>query len=120
MNIAALMASFATGTYTVTRRTRSTAVTRGVVDDGVETSLTVRGSVSPGLGADLLKVPEGRRTNETQVIFTDTRLYVGEPTEGYEADRLLIRGVLYELVHLETWTDSRSTGLGYKAIAVRM
>lgn len=120
MNIAALVSSFATGTYTVTRRARNNTATRGVVNDGAETTLNARASVSPARGADLLKLPEGRRTAESKTIFTTTRLYCGEVAEAYEADRFLIDGALYELMHLEVWRDSLSAGIGYKAVAVRM
>ncbi len=119
MNTAALVQRFSTGTYTVTRRARSTTSTRGVVDEGATTTLAIVGSASPAKGADLLKLPEGRSTDESRVVFTTTRLYVGEPSEAYEADRVTISGIVYELVHLERWVDPRGGDDTYKAIGVR-
>ncbi len=120
MNTAALVASFATGSYSVARRTNASTATYGVIDDGTASTITITASVSPARGADLLKVPEGRRTDETRTIFTTTRLYVGDPADGYDADQITIAGVVYELVHLETWFDTRGGATAYKAIAVRM
>lgn len=116
MDIASLMTSFATGTYTVTRRARGSVV-RGRVQDGSSTTVSITASVSPSRGLDLMKVPEGRRTNGAMTIFTTTFLYVGGVGESYESDRISIGGATWEVAHVETWTDPLSRSVGYKCVA---
>lgn len=118
MNLAGLASRFATGTYAVTRRQSTFTATRGAVDPPTQSSLTITASVTPVRGADLQKIPEGRRTNETRTFFTTTQLFVGDPQSGYEADQIAVGSLVFELVHLERWDDPRSGGAMYKAIAV--
>ncbi len=117
MDIASLITSFSTGTYTVTRTARH-GIDRGRAEAGTTSTLTVTASVSPASGMDLTKVPEGRRTNGAITIFTSTELKIGGVGAAYEADRISALGSTWELSHVETWTDPRSGGLGYKCVAV--
>lgn len=117
MDIAALVAAFSTGTYTVTRRARGTTV-RGIIGDGTSTTLTITASCSPSKGFDLLRVPEGRRDkNGAMTIFTTTELKLGGVNSAYEADRISIDGRTWEVDHVELWTDPRSGDVLYKCIA---
>lgn len=121
MDIAQLMAAFVTGTYTVTRRARGRLV-HGKITDGATTTVLITASVSPASGKDLLRLPEGRRTNESRVVFTTTELYTGgqvgsETQATYQADRILIDGKDYEVSHVETWRDPvTQTSIGYRVV----
>lgn len=114
MDLAALINSFATGTYAVTRRAGGSYV-RGIATDGSSTSLTIRASVQPATGRDLVRLPEGRRSTETRVIYTVTQLYADGPT--YQADRVTIDGSVWEVQHVETWAQPGAQGTGYRCIA---
>lgn len=119
MDIASLIESFATGTYTVTRTTRAAPV-RGREQQGTETTFDITGSSSPATGNDLKKLPEGRRTNETRVVFTATELLLGGEGAANEADTVSIDGQDWEVEHVETWRDSSSRTLGYRCVVQAM
>lgn len=114
MDLAALVASFATGTYTVTRRA-SGGFSRGIAQDTTDTTFTITGSLSPASGRDLLRLPELRRSNETRVLFTTTQLQVGDPGELYEADWVSIDGAQWEVQHVESWGQPGG-GQAYRCI----
>lgn len=116
MDIAALIQSFSTGTYSVTRRTVG-AVVRGVSQPTVDASLMITASIQPATGQDLLRLPEGRRTNLTRVIFTTTELLTGDQGEPNEADLVIIDGLSWEVQHVERWQDADGVDVGYRCIA---
>lgn len=112
------MASFATGSYTVTRRGRATTL-RGRQQEPTTTTLTISGSITPAGGRDLERLPEGRYDNETRVLFTTTALYVGGQNETYQTDQVTLDGVLWEVQHVETWTNWGPGQTGYKCLLQR-
>ena len=119
MNIASLIASFATSaTYSVTRTARGQTV-RGRIGLGTQTTVSIIGSVSPASGKDIDRLPEGHTDKETRVIFTATELYAGGQGQDYEADKVIIDGDDWEVTHVETWVDSRSRATGYRVIVIR-
>lgn len=81
-----------------------------------ETVLTIQASVQPATGKDLLRLPEGRRANETRVVFTTTQLYTGDQGDAFAADLLLIDGDPWEAQHVEVWQQSGIQGTGYRCI----
>lgn len=89
---------------------------RGRAVSGTESTLTISGSVSPATGEDIIRLPEGLRSNQTRVLFTDTALTVGGQSSSYEADAVLIDGMTWECQHVETWVDPRSGGSFYRCI----
>ena len=115
MDIASLIDSFATGTYTVTRTRRAT-LSRGRAQQGTQSSFLIIGSVHPAVGNDLKKLPEGRRVNETRVLYTTTELFIGGMGSNNEADSVSIDGQDWQVYHVETWRDSESRSLGYRCI----
>lgn len=118
MDVAALIGSFSTGTYTVTRRARGSVV-RGRVQDGTQSTVSITASVSPAMGDDLERLPEGRNSKAAYTLFTSTRLYTGGQGEDYEPDWVTIDGFYCEVQHVEKWTDSQTANVGYKAILRR-
>lgn len=115
MDLAALIASFATstGSYTVTRRTKGGFV-RGRAQSTTDTTLTITASVQPASGRDLLRLPEGRRMTETRVLFTTTLLLAGDSTR--EADLVTINGESWETQTCEQWIQAGAQGTGYRCI----
>lgn len=116
MDIAGLVASFATGTYTVTRTARGNT-SYGVVSAGTQTTFTIRASVSPLGDEDLVRVPEGRRTMEARLIFSTTQLYLGGQGDAYEADIISIQSESWQVTDEDNWLDPVSGATGYRYIA---
>lgn len=105
MDVAGLISAFSTGSnglYTVTRRQAGT-VLRGIVQATTDATFTITASIQPASGKDLLRLPEGRRSDETRTLFTATQLYVGDQGDDYECDLVSVDGQLYEVSHVEDW-----------------
>ncbi len=115
MNIASLIASFVTGTYTVTRTATPDTDNRGRALPGVETTFTITASVVPVSGNELLRIPEGRRENDTRALITATLLTVGTGTT-YEADTVSIDSIDWEVSHVENWKDPISGATAYRCL----
>lgn len=113
MDLASLIESFATGTYTVTRRARAAQpFVRGIAQSTTNSTVTIRGSVQPASGKDLLRLPEGRRVVETRTLFTTTKLYTGGQGATHEADLVTIDGDSWEVQHVESWVQAAAGGTG--------
>lgn len=103
LDAADLIDSLSTGTYTVTRRAAATNDGHGRAVAGSTSTLTITASVQPASGRDLMRLPEGRRTIETRVVYTTTRLLTGGQGAANEADLLTIDGASYEVEQVQTW-----------------
>lgn len=117
MDVSALISSFVTGTYAVTRTARGT-VSRGKVQQGSQTTISISAAVSPASGADIKRLPEGRRTNAAKTIFTTTQLLLGGQGDENESDIVSIDGSTWEVSHVELWTDPATGATGYRCVAV--
>lgn len=115
MNTAELVEAFATGTYTRTRTTAGT-YSAGRYSAGSTATASIRASVQPLTGRDLMVLPEGRRGDATVAVYTTTELRVTSPAGA--ADKLTIDGETWEIIHVEPWVDNQSTTV-YRAIAAR-
>lgn len=115
MDLSSLVDSFATGTYTVTRRTAA-GYLRGVANPTTDETFAIRASVQPATGKDLLRLPEGRRADETRIIFTTTQLLIGDEGLTTEADTVSIDGQNWEVQHVESWLQAGG-GVAYRCIA---
>lgn len=98
-----VIASLDTGSYVVTRRAAATYDTHGRAQPGGTSTITIDASVQPASGRDLLRLPEGRRSIETRVVFTPTALLVGAQGAANEADLIAIDGKTWEVQQVETW-----------------
>lgn len=117
MDVAGLISSFSSGTYTVTRRAAAT-ITTGRAVAGATSSVTITASVQPASGRDLQRLPEGRRAIETLTLFTTTQLLVGGQGAANEADLVTIGGKVYEVQLVETWpVTSLNAAAAYRALA---
>lgn len=118
MDLASLIESFATGIYAVTRRTSpAQRFIRGVAQPTSDIVINIRASVQPASGADMLRLPELRRVNETRVVFTTTQLHISDAGDGVQADIISIDGLPWEIQHVETWVQAGLEGTGYRCIA---
>jgi hypothetical protein len=112
LDAASLIRSFATGTYTVTRRAAATVV-RGRAQPGAISTLPVVASVQPASGRDLLRLPEGRRSIETRVVFTATQLLIAAQGSANNSDLILIEGTQFEVQQVQSWDGSPSSDAEY-------
>lgn len=121
MDIAALISSFSNGTFTVTRTARGDTV-RGRIGAGTTSSVSITAAWHPVLsraamgGKNLMRLPEGRRTTESRVLYTTTQLYAGGEGEDYEADKVSIDSRSWEVSSVEAWADGSSSRIGYCCI----
>jgi hypothetical protein len=108
VDLADLVQSFSTqpgdGTYIVQRRAAATFVAGRPVQ-AAPTNLSIVASIQPASGKDLLRLPEGRRSNETRVLYTTTRLLTGDQGGPNEADQVTIDGTQWEVQHCESWVQ---------------
>jgi hypothetical protein len=95
------IATFATGTYTVTR-TGAGSYSGGILSAGSTSSFSIVASVQPLSGRDLQVLPEGQRTDETRVLYTTTQLLTRTATQA--PDSISIDGSTYEVFKVEDWT----------------
>lgn len=120
MDISSLVSSFATaGSYVVTRTPRGTT-DRGKISRGPAASFTITASVSPAMGDDLKRLPEGRRSAESRCIYSTVLPQLGGQGLLYEADVVTIDGVNWEVEQVQTWNDPLSGLVCYKAIALSL
>jgi hypothetical protein len=115
MDVSSLIASFSTGTYTVTRTT-ARSLSKGKATAGTASTTTITAAVWPASGNDLRRLPEGRRATESLIVMTATELYVGGQGESYDADTVSIGGESYEVSDVDPWTDPDSGDVGYKCL----
>lgn len=96
MDLSSVIASFNTGTYTVTRPAAST-FTLGRLDTPSTTTVSIQASVQPLTGRELKKLPEGLRTEELRWVYTATELR-SQPT-----DSIAIDGAAWAVQQVESW-----------------
>lgn len=100
MALVDVIASFATGTYSVTR-TAAGAYTVGRYAAGGTSTFSIEASVQPVTGRDLKKVPEGHHADELRIVYTTTELRTRAP--GSEPDVVTIDSEPWHVVRFERW-----------------
>lgn len=111
MDLPDLISSFSTepagATYPVTRRPASTIDDNGRVVPSANTSVVpIIASIQPATGRDLMRLPEGRRSIETRVVYTVTKLLTGYSGAPHEADWIDFDGQTWEVQHVEQWLQT--------------
>lgn len=104
MNLGGVIASFATGTYTVTRQGPTTVDVDGRAVTAAPSTFSILASVQPMSGRELQRLSEGLRVAERRVLFTSTSLRViGAP------DVVSVDGELWEVETVEHWGPAIGT-----------
>lgn len=119
MDIAALVESFATGTYNVTRRAAATVNRHGIKVPGESTTIPIRASITPASGRDMIDLPEGRRAGETRTLYTTTALVVGGQDAEFEPDTVTIDGEEWEVQTVARWQIWGASSTGYRCLVAR-
>ena len=107
----------AISSQTATRLRRTGAHnTAGVWVSGAPASTAFTGTFTPARGTDLLRVPEGTRSEAAFRFITRTELRATNSDGVTLADRVTFGGRTYEIEHVQPW----GTGDFYDAIGVRV
>jgi hypothetical protein len=102
-NLAATVARFATGTYSVTRAANAGTYVDGVFVPGSTSTLSIAASVQPVSGRELQRLPEGLRTRELLSLFTVDALLVEAP--GVRPDIITIRSETWQVERVERFAE---------------
>jgi hypothetical protein len=97
------LADFVTGTYTVTRTVTGGYDVHGKNVAGSTSTLSVDASLQPLTGRDLMALPEGQRSQETQWFYAAVQMHGREP--GFEPDKVTIDGEPWVITSVEKWVD---------------
>ena len=97
-----VIADMLTGTYVVTRRTTG-MIANGLGLPGGTSTFEMDAGIHPADARTLLRLPEERRTTETRMVFTVTRLLVGGQGKPNEADLILVDDQQWEVQSVEPW-----------------
>jgi hypothetical protein len=101
MSLTGVIASFATGTYVVTRSPERSFGSDGRPDSASSSTFSVVASVQPPTGREAQRLPEGIRADEVRIVYVHERLHTRD--DGYEPDIVAIAGEDYEVFRVETW-----------------
>lgn len=116
MSLATMLARYKTGTYTRTRTTAGAYVTGRFVA-GTTTTDSLDLCIQPLGGRDLKILPEGRRADDTRVVYSLTELRTTSPAGA--ADKLTIDGEVWEVFHVDPWLPLRPSVNYYRALVGR-
>lgn len=98
--IGVLSTSDEDGGYVVTRTVNAGYdATTGDTIDGATSTLTIDAVVEPSAGRRLIGREEGRHTEDTIAIYTETALLVG--SSGHQPDTLVFLGEVYEVLRVD-------------------
>jgi hypothetical protein len=102
VSLADAIATFRTGTYTVTRRPAGT-YTAGRHVAGSTSTVSCPACIQPASGRVLQRLPDGMRTSEVIAIWTEVELYV--KSASYEPDLISYKSASYEVQDVKPWDD---------------
>jgi hypothetical protein len=102
---------------TVTRYTEGGEYVSGnFIAKGSPTTFTIMASCQPATERDLVALPEGRRSEDTYVLFTSTELYTAEVSGSKNPDIVSLFGEDYEVIGCGRWQNSLKH---YRALVVK-
>jgi len=101
MDLTDVIATFATSTYTVTRRSASAYGSDGRLDAPTTSTFTTTACVQPVTGRELERLSEGMQTVEILSMWTPTELKTQAASQ--DPDRVSIDGDTWEVQKVERW-----------------
>lgn len=105
MPVVPAIRQLATNSYTVLRRGLGTTVA-GRYAQLVPNTFSIRASIQPVTGADILRLPVGLRQDNTICIYTATPLRTAVAPGGNEADVVIYQGLQFEVSTVFDWSES--------------
>jgi len=85
------------------KRYTAAALVKGVYQPVTPTTFTIKASVQPMSGDEVLTLPEGDREKELQTVYTDTLLRTIDQDTKTEADRVVWNGSDYEVIKVRPY-----------------
>lgn len=85
-------------------------------NDGSD-SFTIKASVQSPTPRELEAMPEGRRNNDSVVLFTDTQLFTAETSLKKNPDIVIIDNEPYEVLSVAKWRNNIRNH--YKIVGVK-
>jgi hypothetical protein len=73
--------------------------------DGGQTSLTIRANVQPTPAEIMLTLPEGYRTKDSFILYTNTQLFTSEDNQN-NPDVVLLYGKRFFVTKVEIWQNT--------------
>lgn len=104
-----VIGSFATGTYTVTRRAPGTYDANGVLVAGATTTVDIEMCCQPG-GLSTRNEPSGQGQSGTYSVWSEVELIAR--SDGQAGDRFMIGDDTYEIVFVQHWEAFGGDGGG--------
>lgn len=102
--VSEVLATFATGTYTVTRRGASSyASGTGEPVAGSTSTFTAVASVQPMPGREAKNLPEGIATEDARVMYVEELLRAADDRTKTQGDRVAVDGDSFEAIKVEPW-----------------
>jgi len=101
----------------ITRTPPGAYDSHGRWEDPSPIEMTIKAVVQPAQAHELVKLPEGRRTKGTVVIYTQTKLQTADVKSKLQPDVVFWHGDQYQVESLEDWTDD---GGFYKVLALEI
>jgi hypothetical protein len=71
-----------------------------------ETPFTIKASVQPITGSEMITLSEGRRVKAMYRVFCSTLVYVSDPVENTNRDTITWEGDLWEVIKIEKWKNN--------------
>ena len=102
----------ATNSYTVVRNGAG-SFTQGRYIPGIPVSFTINASIQPLDGRDLLRLPQGSRTEWYIKIYTATPLRVVIAPAGNSSDVVSYGGNTFEVEKVFDWSESGGFTIAY-------
>lgn len=103
MDLASVIDSFLTGTYTVTRTAKQAPDANGVYVSPSTSTVSIDACVQPLVGRELERLPEGLRGREVRVVYTATQLFTADGT--HEPDSITIGSGTWQVQTSEPWEE---------------
>lgn len=98
MSLQDVIASFGTGSYTVTRTAASTTDGHGRMVAGSTSTFVVLASIQPASGRELQTMPEGLYNEDIRIAYTTAELKVGP-----RPDVVTIDGEAWAAFRVQRW-----------------
>lgn len=121
MSVASCIRPIATkgpnGDGVTVKRRQITAIVKGVQQEGPPLIMKIAGNLQQATPKQLMKLPEGDRSKDAIVCYTEQVLRTADVQTGMLADWIVYNGRDYEVMELE---DHGANGGYFRALAVRV
>lgn len=99
------MIDITTGTYTVERYGPGKWLDTGKYERGILESFQMEASIQPATGNMIKILPEHRRSAETNVVYTESRLFISDEKNQKASDVVIYDGKRFEVMNVKKWAD---------------